>query len=401
MSATAPPVRIPPGIWALGFVSLLTDVGSEMVHGLLPIVLAGSIGASMFAIGLLEGAAEALALIVKVFSGYFSDRLARRKPLVLLGYGMSALVKPLFPLADSFATVLGARLLDRLGKGIRGAPRDALISELAPAEVRGASFGLRQSLDTLGAVLGPLLATSLLWLALLDVRGVLWVAAIPGVLAVVLILVGVREPEPEPQGVRERRPAPIDRAALRRLEGAYFRVVAVGTLLALARFGEAFLVLRASERGLADTWAPLVLVVMSLVYTLVAYPAGRLSDRWPRRRLVVLGLLALVVSDLVLALAPTPAIALVGVGLWGVHMGLSQGVLASLIADVTPRELRGTAFGVFNLASGVAMLIASGLAGWLWQTIGAEVPFFVGAALALVTLLACPLLPNPAGAGPR
>lgn len=388
---STPRPRIPPGIWALGFVSLLTDLGSEMVHGLLPIMLVGSVGASVLAVGLLEGAAEGLAMIVKVFSGYFSDRLGRRKPLVLLGYGLAAVAKPLFPLADSFGVILGARLIDRFGKGIRGAPRDALISELAPAEARGASFGLRQSLDTVGAVLGPLLASGLLALTLLDVRGVLWVATIPGVLAVALILVGVREAEPsEP---RARRAAPIDRHALRLLDRAYWRVVVVGTSLALARFGEAFLVLRASERGLADAWAPMVLVVMSLVYTLIAYPAGRLSDRWPRRRVVALGLVALIASDLTLGLADTPAIVLVGVALWGVHMGLSQGVLASLIADVTPSELRGTAFGLFNLTSGVAMLIASGLAGLLWQTLSPAAPFFVGAALALITLLACRRLP--------
>jgi MFS family permease len=384
---------IPAGIWVLGFVSLLTDVGSEMVHGLLPVLLAGSLGASMFVIGMLEGTAEAIALIIKVFSGYFSDRIGKRKPLALLGYGMSAIIKPLFPMAGSVTAVVTARCLDRVGKGIRGAPRDALVGQLAPAEARGAAFGLRQSLDTIGAVLGPLIAIGLMSLLLGDIRAVLWFAVIPGVLGVLLLAVGVREP---PRTGKASPPLPITRAGLAQLGRAYWQTMLVGALLSLSRFSEAFLVLRASERGLSNTWVPLVLVIMALSYTLTAYPAGRVSDRLDRRSILAFGMLMLVLGDVVLACATTPTVVMIGVAIWGVHMGASQGVLAALITDVTAPEHRGTAFGVFGLISGIAVLIASAVAGVLWDQVSPAATFWVGAGLALTTTASLLLLPRKA-----
>jgi len=378
---------IPRAIWALGFVSLFTDMSSEMVHGLLPLLLATSLGASALMIGLIEGAAEALVLIVKVFSGYISDAMGRRKPLVLLGYGLATLVKPLFPLADSVAMVTTARLLDRVGKGIRGAPRDALVSDLVPPEVRGAAFGLRQSMDTVGAVLGPLIAIGLMWLLANDIRAVLWWAVLPGIVAVLLL---IRLPEPD----HPRKPArlPLSREGLARLGPAFMRLTLLGGVLSLARFSEAFLVLRAADVGIAVTWVPLVLVVMSVVYALSAYPAGLLSDRMPRTWLLAIGMAMLVLADVVLAMSRDPAMLFVGVALWGLHMGLTQGIVASMIADVAPPEHRGTAFGVFNLVSGIALLAASVLAGALWDLHGPPWTFSIGAGFALLTLLLVPVL---------
>lgn len=371
---------IPRTIWALGFVSLFTDIGSEMVHSLLPILLAGSLGASALTIGLIEGAAEALVLVTKVFSGYLSDAMGRRKPLVLLGYGLATVVKPLFPLADSIATVTTARLLDRFGKGIRGAPRDALVGDLAPPSIRGACFGLRQSMDTVGAVAGPLLAVGLLWLFADNIKTVLWFAVIPGVVAVALLL---KVPEPS-DGTRRPARLPLSREGVSRLGTAFWWLVVLGAVIALARFSEAFLVLRAAERGLPTTFIPLVLVVMSLVYTATAYPAGHLSDRMSRYTLLALGMAALAAADVVLALANSYTLLFAGIALWGLHMGLTQGILASLIADLAPADFRGTAFGIFNLASGAGLLVASGVAGWLWDQRGAAHTFWVGAGIALV-----------------
>ena len=397
-SANAPPapprLRIPRTIWALGFVSLFTDLGSEMVHGLLPVLMAGTLGASALTIGLIEGAAEALVLVTKVFSGYFSDAIGRRKPLVLLGYGMAALAKPLFPLADSIATVTTARLLDRFGKGIRGAPRDALVGDLAPPSIRGACFGLRQSMDTIGAVLGPLLAVALLWAFADNIRTVLWFAVLPGLISIALLLTVVPEPNDG-----ERRPArlPITRQGLAHLGAAFWGLVAVGGLISLARFSEAFLVLRASERGVPLTFIPLVLVVMSGAYMLSAYPAGRLSDRLPRTAVLAAGMAVLAVANIALALAEGYAMLFAGIALWGLHMGLTQGILASLIADVAPVEYRGTAFGVFSLVSGAGLLAASVLAGLLWDVVNPAATFVAGAVVAVIATVATLRMSSPKG----
>jgi MFS family permease len=383
-TATRTRPAIPRTIWALGFVSLFTDMGSEMVHSLLPVLLSTTLGASALTIGLIEGAAEATVLVTKVFSGWASDALGKRKPLVLLGYGLATVVKPLFPLAESVAAVTTARLLDRFGKGIRGAPRDALVGDIAPAEIRGAAFGLRQSMDTVGAVLGPLLAVALLWLLADDIRAVLWVAVIPGVVAVVLLATTVREP---PDVARRAARLPITREGLSRLGAPFWRLAALGAVISLARFSEAFLVLRATDRGLSLTWVPMVLVVMSVVYALSAYPAGKLSDRLPRQQVLAAGMAVLVLADVALALAGGETLLFIGIALWGLHMGLTQGILASLVADRVPAAYRATAFGMFNLVSGLALLVASGAAGALWERYDPAAAFWAGAVVAGVAAL--------------
>ena len=375
--------RIPAGVWALGFVSLLMDVSSEMIHSLLPLFMVGVLGASVLAVGIIEGIAESTALIVKVFSGALSDYLGKRKGLAIAGYALGAVSKPLFAIAPNISTVLFARFIDRIGKGVRGAPRDALVADIAPPEVRGAAFGLRQSLDTVGAFVGPLLAVGLMLLWANDFRRVFWVAMIPGSLAVALLVFGVREP---PRHEGEKRVNPIRKANLKRLGAAYWWVVAVGAVFTLARFSEAFLVLRAQQGGIPVALVPLVMVVMNLVYAGSAYPFGQLSDRMSHKRLLAWGLVVLIAADLVLALGSHWSAVLAGVALWGVHMGMTQGLLATMVADTAQPDLRGTAFGFFNLVSGVAMLVASVVAGLVWDRLGASYTFHAGAAFALLAL---------------
>ena len=383
---------IPRGIWVLGFVSMLMDISSEMVHSLLPMFLVGSLGVSVLVVGLIEGLAEATALIVKVFSGSLSDYLGKRKGLAVLGYALGALSKPLFALSSGAGLVITARLIDRVGKGIRGAPRDALVADIAPPEVRGAAFGLRHSLDTVGAFTGPLLAVGLMLLWANDFRAVFWVAVIPGLLSVLLLMVGVTEPERHADAPRTN---PINRANMRRLSAAYWWVVGIGAVFTLARFSEAFLVLRAQQLGVGMAWVPLVMVAMNLVYAASAYPFGWLSDRVSHSRLLVAGLLVLILADAVLAVSTDWVSLLIGVALWGVHMGMTQGLLATMVADTAPADLRGTAFGLFNLVSGVAMLVASVVAGWLWETQGASFTFVGGGVFAVLALLVLGLRPQP------
>lgn len=386
MSRAASMLRtIPPGIWALGFVSMLMDISSEMIHALLPVYLVTTLGASTLAVGFIEGIAEATALITKVFSGALSDWLGRRKPLVALGYGLAAFTKPLFPLASTVGWVVAARFIDRIGKGIRGAPRDALIADLAPPGLRGASFGLRQSLDTAGAFIGPALAIGLMWLFHDDIRLVFWVAVLPAFAAFALVVFGVRDAPDTP--VRKRVQSPLSRAELKRLPPLYWGVVAITAMFTLARFSEAFLVLRAQELGLALAWIPLVLVGLNVVYALASYPVGVLADRIGHGELLGAGVVVLVLSDLALALVGGMTGLVLGVLLWGLHMGMTQGLLATLVADVAPADLRGTAFGVFNLVSGLALLVASVVAGGLWDAFGSRATFLGGAAFAAATVL--------------
>ncbi|WP_245876524.1 MFS transporter [Caldimonas caldifontis] len=377
--------EIPRGIWVLGFVSMLMDISSEMIHALLPVYLVTVLGTSALVVGVIEGIAEATASITKVFSGALSDRLGRRKQLAAIGYGLAAVTKPVFPLAPTVGWLVAARFIDRVGKGIRGAPRDALVADIAPPHLRGASFGLRQSLDTLGAFLGPLLAIGLMWWTQDAFQTVFWFAVVPAFLAFGLIVFAVKEPA-HPPGHRSVR-APLSRRELARLGGAYWWVVAVGAVFTLARFSEAFLVLRAQEAGLALMWVPAVLVVMNLVYSVAAYPAGALSDRVGRIRLLVAGLVVLVAADLALAFVPGLWGVGVGVVLWGLHMAFTQGLLATLVADTAPADLRGTAFGFFNLVTGVALLAASVVAGLLWDQLGSSATFLAGAGFALVALV--------------
>jgi MFS family permease len=366
----------------LGFVSLLMDTSSELIHALLPLYMVGALGASVLVVGLIEGGAEAIAMIVKVFSGYWSDVFRHRKPLVLLGYGLGAASKFAFPLASTLSWVVAARFTDRVGKGIRGAPRDALVADLTPAAVRGAAFGLRQALDTVGAVAGPLLAVFLIGYFAGNFRAVFWVAVLPAVLCVALIVFGVRESD---EGARVAKDAKrISWRDARRLDPRFYIVTAIASVLTLARFSEAFLVLRAQNVGMGTMGAPWIMVAMSVVYAAIAYPAGRAADRGHATALLSLGLAALVASDIVLALAAGATGALAGGALWGLHMALTQGLLAALVAATAPPDLRGTAFGIFNLASGIALLVASALAGYLWQAIGPEATFVAGAAFTAV-----------------
>lgn len=378
--------QIPRGVWALGFVSMFMDISSEMIHALLPVYLVTVLGTSTLTVGVIEGIAEATASITKIFSGALSDWLGKRKLLAAIGYGLAAFTKPVFPLAASVDWLVAARFIDRIGKGIRGAPRDALVADIAPPELRGASFGLRQSLDTVGAFLGPLAAIGLMAFTADNFHLVFWVAVIPAFIAFGLMVFGVEEPDRHT--VDTKSPLRLDDA--KRLGGAFWLVVAVASVLTLARFSEAFLVLRAQNVGLAVAWVPLILVVMNIVYALAAYPAGALSDTLGRYGVLAVGIVFLVIADIVLAWGTTVPFVLLGVIFWGLHMGFTQGLLATLVADTAPAELRGTAFGLFNLAGGLVMLAASVIAGGLWDAYGPAATFQAGAVftvLALVGLL--------------
>jgi len=378
-----PSVKLPASIWMLGFASLLMDVSSEMIHSLLPLFMVTMLGASAFTIGIIGGIAEATALSVKVFSGVLSDYLGRRKWLAVAGYSLSALSKPLFAIATTFNIILVARVVDRVGKGIRGAPRDALLADIAPPQLRGAAFGLRQSLDTLGAFIGPLLAVMLMLLWENDFRAIFWVAVIPAILAVALLAFGVHEPA-HPH--LDKRTNPIQRKNLQRLTRAYWWVVIIGATFTLARFSEAFLVLRAMGSGLPLAFAPVVMIAMNAVYSLTAYPFGKLSDNVSHSKLLVLGLIVLIAADLVLAYSTHWSVVILGAALWGLHMGITQGLLVTMVAHAVPADLRGTAYGFFYLMSSLAMLIASILAGLIWDQLGASYTFYAGATFCILCL---------------
>ena len=359
---------------------MFMDSSSELVHSLLPIFMATTLGASMVTIGIVEGFAEAAAAITKVFSGVISDYFRKRKFLAVVGYGLAAITKPIFPLAISIGWVFGARFVDRVGKGIRGAPRDALVAEIAPVQLRGAAYGLRQALDSVGAFVGPLLAVAfMIWLAN-DIKAVLWVAVLPAFIAVFLLIIGVHEPESLDHAAAHRNLLTLNNA--KRLRLRYWLVVALGAVFTLARFSEAFLILRAQDVGLAIGYVPVIMIVMNVVYSIFAYPAGAAADRISARTLLLMGLGILVIADIVLAIAASPGIALLGSAFWGLHMALTQGLLSKLVADTAPADLRGTAFGIFNLVSGGTLLLASVIAGSLWSMFGASATFIAGASFA-------------------
>lgn len=366
---------MPRGVWALGFVSMFMDISSEMIHGLLPVFLISVLGASAEMVGLIEGVGEGTASISKLFSGWLSDKLGKRKALTIVGYGLGALSKPLFALAPTASLVLAARFSDRIGKGIRGAPRDALVGDMVPAGLRGAAYGLRQALDTVGAFAGPLLAIVLMAALHDNFRLIFWLALIPGLISVLVLVMGVREPPHQATATQ----APVKFSDLKTVGTAYWIVVGVGAVLTLARFSEAFLILRAQNAGLSLALAPLVLVIMNIVYALSAYPLGALSDRIDRKKMLALGFATLIAADIILAAAPNLTIVMIGIALWGLHMGMTQGLLSALVADAAPANLRATAFGVFNFASGVALLLASLIAGFLWEQIGPSATFIAGA----------------------
>ena len=375
--------KIPRTIWALGFVSMSMDISSEMIHSLLPVFLVSVLNSSTIAVGLIEGAAEATALISRTFSGAMSDWFRKRKVLVFAGYALGTATKPLFALATGVSHVFAARFLDRIGKGVRGGPRDALIADVTPDTIRGAAYGLRQSLDTVGAFLGPLLAMVLMILTANNFRFVLWFAVIPGLLAVAIIVFAVKEPPHSPSQSQQRS---LHWRDINELSGTYWMVVGVGSLFTLARFSEAFLLLRAESVGVAASMIPLVLVVMNVFYSATAYPVGRLSAQLGRTGLLTAGLIALIVADITLSLAKTSFYVVAGTALWGMHMGLTQGLFAAMVADTASQNIRGTAFGIFSMATGFSMLIASLVAGWLWDVFGAAATFYAGAVFAATAL---------------
>jgi MFS family permease len=384
-SATRTWRTLPASVWALGFGSLFMDTSSELIHSLLPVFMATVLGASMVTIGIIEGIAEATAAIVKVFSGVLSDYLGKRKFLVVFGYALAAFTKPVFPLATSISWVFAARFVDRIGKGIRGAPRDALVADITPPPLRGAAYGLRQALDSVGAFLGPLLALLFMaWFAN-DIKAAMWIAVVPAFITVALLIVYVREPE-RPHAEAQLR-APLTLADAKRLPPRYWLVVALGAVFTLARFSEAFLILRAQDVGVAIGYVPVVLIVMNVVYAAFAYPAGAASDRMSRRTLLVVGLGLLVAADVVLARSTVPIAVFAGAALWGLHMAFTQGLLSKLVADTAPDQLRGTAFGIFNLVSGGALLTASVIAGALWSAFGAAATFEAGAVFAMIAMM--------------
>ena len=387
---------MPGGVWALGLVSLLMDMSSELIHSLLPVLMVSVLGVSVTAVGFVEGVAEATASVSKMLSGALSDYLRKRKLLVVLGYGLAALSKPLFPLAHTLGWIVTARVADRVGKGIRGAPRDALVADIVPPGQRGAAYGLRQALDTVGAIAGPALALLFMLRFGGNIQRALWIAVIPAVLAVMVLVVAVREPKAaHPRGARGARERMSFRDA-RRLSWDYWSIVVIGAVFTLARFSEAFLILRARDVGLADAQTPAIMVAMNIVYALAAYPAGARADRGQPRAFLLAGLGALIGADVVLGLATSPAIAFLGAALWGLHMALTQSLLSKLVADAAPADLRGTAFGLFNLVSGVALLLASAIAGAAWSRLGPAATFSIGAGFA--ALAAAGLLVRAPGA---
>lgn len=377
--------QIPISIWILGFVSMLMDISSEIIHSLLPLFLTTTLGASTLIVGIIEGLGESTALIVKIFSGALSDYLGQRKSLAVIGYALGAISKPLFAMASSSHMVLTARVFDRVGKGVRGAPRDALVADIVPYELRGSAFGLRQALDTLGAVLGPLLAVGLMLLFSNHFRSVFWLAAIPGLFSVLLLIVGVKEPKNHKSS--EKRINPFNRQNLGRLDVIYWWLVIIGAIFTLARFSEAFLVLRAMHVGMSIATAPFVMVVMNTIYAFSAYPFGKLADSMSHSKLLMLGILILIFADLLLAINHHWVTLVMGVVLWGIHMGMTQGLFATMVADVAPVDLRGTAYGFFNLASGIMMLIASILAGYFWQYFSPSFTFYMGAIFCIVAMI--------------
>lgn len=389
-------VRIPRGIWVLGFVSLFMDLSSEMIHALLPLYMVKVLAVPVIAVGLIEGIAEATAMVTKLFSGAVADHFRTPKLLAVLGYGLSALSKPLFPLAPGLGLLVGARFLDRVGKGIRGAPRDALLTEIAPGEIRGACFGLRQGLDTVGAFLAPIAAIGLMLLTAGNYRLVFWIAALPAFLSLLLLMRGIPESSSRGTGSGVRHPFPLSLPALRRLPSALWLTMTLALFLSLARFSDAFLILRSQQAGLPVAWVPLVMVVMNLVYASCSYPAGILSDRFGRLSPLAAGILILIPGNLLLASGSGLLLPGLGIVCWGLHLGLTQGILSAMVADTAPEGLKATAFGLLNLLSGIGLLAASLVAGLLWDRLGSSMMFLAAALPAGGALLLCHLLQRTA-----
>lgn len=379
---------LPRNVWVLGFVSLFMDLSSEIYHALLPAFITLVLGLPATALGAIDGIAEATANFAKLFSGRLSDRSLKRKPWVMLGYGLGALSKPLFPIAASAPAVLIARFADRIGKGIRGSPRDAIVADETPPEIRGRAFGLRQALDTAGALLAPLVAIGLMaWLAS-DIRAVFWIAVIPAGISFLLSWLALREPE---QHLAPLKKSPFF-AGFKQLDKETKRLLQVGFLFTLARFSEGFLILKGIDIGLNEAMSPLTLAIFNLAYVALAYPAGALSDRMRPRSILIAGMAVLIAGNLVLAETGSFTGLVIGTFLWGAHMALTQGIFARMIADSAPEHLRATSFGAFWFVTGIATLLASLGAGWLWDREGASATFLTSAGIAAAALAMLSLL---------
>jgi Major Facilitator Superfamily. len=385
--------RLPLTIWGLGLGSLLMDTSSELVHSLSPVLLVNVLGASVVAVGMIEGVAEGIAAFTKVFAGAASDYFRRRKTLIVLGYALAALAKPLFPLATSASWVFAARFIDRMSKGIRDAPRDALVADITAQTERGAAYGLRQALDSLGSVVGPILAVLLMLALSGKIRTAMWIAVIPGILAVIVVALLVREPHQKQAAVRE----PPDWGKARELPPRFWLIVTVGAIFTAARFSDSFLILRARDIGLSASYAPMIIVVLSCICAAGAYPAGVASDRISPRNLLLIGLGFLIAADVVLGVGHSIVPIFAGGALWGVHLALTQGVFAKIISDFVPVDLRGTGFGIFDLARGVAFVIANVVAGWWWRMSGAPAAFFSAAAFATIGGIGLAVATRPHG----
>ncbi len=379
-------IRIPRTVWVLGFVSLLMDISSEMIHALLPLFMAGTLGASAIWIGLVEGIGEGTALIAKVFSGVVADRFGHKKRLVFAGYFLGVISKPVFALAGSMPVVLAARFFDRIGKGLRGAPRDAIVADVTDESIRGAAYGLRQSLDAAGAFVGPLLATLLLLLWTEDLRSIFWIALIPGAACLALILFGV-EDNVTPT-VNTKRIAWKDLKSV--MTPAFVQLVILGTLFSLARFSNAFIVLRAAAIGIEHAWIPMAVVLMNITFSLSSYPFGKLADKLNPMKLLALGMVLLALANLLFAYAENYRILAAGIVLFGMHLGATQGIFSTIISEIAPSEVRATAFGIFNFFSGLALLASGLVAGSLWEYMGAQYCFGGGVVFALITLSLIP-----------
>lgn len=356
------------------------DSSSELLHSLTPVLLVNVLGASVVSVGLIEGIAEGTASVTKVFAGAISDYFRRRKTLIVLGYALAALTRPLFPLAGSAPVIFAARFLDRMSKASRDAPRDALVADVTAQGQRGAAYGLRVALDSLGSVLGPILAVLLMLFFSGGIRAAMWVAVIPAVLAVIVIAMLVREPEQKQATVRE----PFDWGKARELPGRYWLIVTVGAIFTAARFSDSFLVLRARDVGLSATYAPMIIVVLSCIYAAGSYPAGAAADRVSPRTLLLVGLSFLIAADLVIGLGHSILPVFVGGALWGCHLALTQGVFSKIVAEFTPSDLRGTGFAIFDLGRGIAFVIANTVAGYWWKASGPSATFFSAAAFATI-----------------
>ena len=379
---------IPRNVWILGFISLFMDLSSEIYHALLPAFITIALGLPATALGAIDGIAEATANFSKLFSGRFSDRSLKRKPWVMAGYGIAAVSKPLFPLAASAPAVMTARFFDRIGKGIRGAPRDAMLADESPPEIRGRAFGLRQTLDTIGALAAPLVAIGLMALFAGNIRSVFWIAIIPAAISFLLAALALREPE--------QHLAPLKRspffAGFRDLNKDTKRLLQVGFLFTLARFSESFLILKGIEVGLSGALSPLTLAMFNLAFVVLAYPAGALSDKMSPRAIIMVGIIVLIAGNLIFATTSGFSGLTLGAILWGAHMAMTQGIFSRMIADSAPEHLRATSFGAFWFVTGFATILASLGAGWLWDREGSSAVFLMSAAIAAAAFAMLSLL---------